>query len=94
LVKTFPIVYALMTSKKQGLYKQIIDHVNEVAEDIAGQKLNPSFVMSDFEMAILAVMSSSFPNARVRGCWFHFCQAIYKYAQKLGLKALLNNNEQ
>ena len=60
--------------KKQGLYEAIIDHVNSWAEKTCGQKLNPEFIMSDFEIAILSAMSTRFPSSRVRGCWFHFCQ--------------------
>lgn len=31
-------------------------------------------------------MASAFPNARPRGCWFHYGQAIFPKAQELGLQ--------
>ena len=39
----------------------------------------------DFERATWKAMKIVFPSVKVFGCGFHFCQAIFKRIQKLGL---------
>jgi hypothetical protein len=63
-----------MTSKKQGLYEQVLDVIIHLAQALFGKAIQPEFVMSDYEIAILSAMSLKFPTARIRGCWFHYCQ--------------------
>ena len=65
-----------MTSKKQGLYEEVINLVMKCVRKKAGYAPQPDLVMSDFELAILNAMASRFPNSRVRGCWFHFAQVV------------------
>jgi hypothetical protein len=74
--KTFPIAYVLMTSRKQSLYEKVFDCVIASAEEYAGRKPNPELAMSDYETGLLNAMSSRFPGARVRGCWFHYAQVL------------------
>ena len=61
-----------MTTKKQRLYEEIIYFVVNLAEEMFDEKIQPSLIMSDFEVAILSAMASKFPTARVKGCWFHY----------------------
>ena len=42
--------------------------------------------MVDFEIAVLNAVRGSFPNSALKGCFFHFCQAIYRKVQSLGLQ--------
>ncbi|KRX73571.1 hypothetical protein T4E_9206, partial [Trichinella pseudospiralis] len=37
--------------------------------------LNPDTIICNFETALIIVIQGYFPNARVHGCYFHFCQA-------------------
>ena len=63
-----------MTTKKQRLYEEIIYFVVNLAEEMFDEKIQPSLIMSDYEVPILSAMASKFPTARVKGCWFHYCQ--------------------
>ncbi|KRX33130.1 hypothetical protein T05_6948, partial [Trichinella murrelli] len=37
--------------------------------------LNPETIICDFETALIPAIRGYFPNTRVQGCYFHFCQA-------------------
>ncbi|KZS01973.1 Uncharacterized protein APZ42_001168 [Daphnia magna] len=86
----FPVVYVLMTTKRQALYQVVFDRLMKIiAEEVQGNGFLVESLISDFETAILNVMQASFPNSRMMGCWFHFgqfnhdnimSQAIYRYA--------------
>ncbi|KZS05357.1 Uncharacterized protein APZ42_031479, partial [Daphnia magna] len=86
----FPVVYVLMTTKRQAFYQVVFDRLMEIiAEEVPGNGFLVESLISDFETAILNVMQASFLNSRVMGCWFHFgqfnhdnimSQAIYRYA--------------
>ncbi|KAL8590463.1 hypothetical protein ACOMHN_011676 [Nucella lapillus] len=45
----------------------------------------PQRLMTDFEMGVIAAIRISFPMADVRGCFFHFAQAVWRKVQALGL---------
>ena len=47
--------------------------------------LNPPTLMLDFESGVLPTLRQHFPNATVKGCNFHFTQAIWRRVQLLGL---------
>ena len=66
-----------MTKKNQRLYEEVIDYVIHLAEELFEKKIQPRFIMSDYELAILRAMTSKFPTARVKGCWFHYCQVCH-----------------
>ena len=42
--------------------------------------------MADFEKASTNALIYHFPYVVIKGCWFHFKKAIFKYAVKIGLK--------
>ena len=44
-------------------------------------------VMLDFELAAQKALRQAFGNqVTIKGCWFHFCQAILTNLGKIGLK--------
>ncbi|KRX11788.1 hypothetical protein T07_14170 [Trichinella nelsoni] len=42
--------------------------------------LNPQTIICDFETALIPAIQGYFPNTRVQGCCFHFCQAVHRKA--------------
>lgn len=48
--------------------------------------MNPHTAMSDFELASRSAIKFHFPNVNLKGCWFHFKQAVNRKVIKLGLK--------
>ncbi|XP_039305176.1 uncharacterized protein LOC120357766 [Solenopsis invicta] len=41
--------------------------------------------MMDYEKASMNAVHEQFPHASLRGCWFHYCQAVLKKWKRLGL---------
>lgn len=49
--------------------------------------------MSDYERAMRNALRTVYPNCKIIGCWFHFCQAIGKHCKKIGgLNAKLDSD--
>ena len=42
---------------------------------------NPQTIMLDFEKAVLNVLSNSFPQVSLSGCYFHPRQSIHRQMQ-------------
>lgn len=51
---------------------------------------NPQIIIADFELAFLNAAKEMFPNARVKGCLFHFTQSSWKQTVLRGLKRQYN----
>lgn len=73
-----PVVYILMTGKTEELYFEAIQQVIRLSD----WNLDPGHVSCDFEAAFINTLRQQFPDADIRGCYFHFCQAILRYLKK------------
>ena len=78
--RVIPCIYALLPNKQQTTYARFFDVL------LDGDRLQPQTVMVDFEIAVLNAVRGSFPNSTLKGCFFHFCQAIYRKVQSLWLQ--------
>jgi hypothetical protein len=86
--KPRPIVFALMTSRTEQMYLELFrfcrDHLGIIAR--AG--------MFDFECQVRKAFQRIYVNAVVFGCYFHYCQAIWRNARKhLGSIVMKSNRE-
>ncbi|KRX32725.1 hypothetical protein T06_12423, partial [Trichinella sp. T6] len=43
---------------------------------------------------LIPAIQGYFPNTRVQGCYFHFCQAVHRKVGELGLKTRYRTEEQ
>ena len=50
-----------------------------------GSNLKPIRVMQDFARALMKATLEVFPDAQIKGCFFHFCQCLWRKLQGLGL---------
>lgn len=80
--KVIPLVYALLPNKSKKTYITLLNQLLELEAN-----LKPVSVMSDFEKASICAFEETFPGVRIRGCFFHFHQAIYRKIQQLGMKS-------
>lgn len=55
-------------------------------------KLEPMEIMTDFEEGMRKSIKIVYPNAVLRGCWFHYIRAIQRKCMKLGMFKLLQRN--
>lgn len=91
--KAFPLVFALLTRKHTDLYLKMIGLIIKRCEDI-DVVLAPVYIMSDFELPAMNAFRMYFPTAECKGCYFHFCQALWRKWDELGLggKAIYKDN--
>ena len=74
------------------MYNKVFIVIKEYAN---GKFVNiePKRIICDFEKSLLNSLSISFPTTKITGCYFHYCQAIYRKIQKFGLGNVYNNNK-
>ncbi|CAF1152382.1 unnamed protein product, partial [Brachionus calyciflorus] len=87
-----PHFHAFMLKKNEETYREAIEFLKDLAIS-KNITLNPNRIMADFERASTNAMIYHFPNVIIKGCWFHFRQAIFKRAVKIRLKQFYAKNE-
>jgi hypothetical protein len=78
-------VYALTARRTTRVYKEIFKKLNELAAN-HNLELNPEIIVSDFEMSSIQAAKQTYVTVESRGCYFHFRQAIFRKAAKLGIR--------
>ncbi|CAF1122404.1 unnamed protein product [Brachionus calyciflorus] len=73
----YKTVTFLLIGKSTSLYLKALEKLKDSCTKI-GIKLDPNFIMSDFEHAILNAFKKAFPEADSKGCYFHFIQSLWK----------------
>ena len=77
---TEPLVYCLMRNKTKEKYEELFAALKNL-----NAMLDPHEITTDFEIAAIEALKSSFPNANIKGCFFHFAQANWRKIQSVGL---------
>ncbi|CAD6239584.1 GSCOCG00012555001-RA-CDS [Cotesia congregata] len=75
-----PVLWSLMSRKTKCCYAPVIDHFKR-----CGPHLQVLSITTDYEMGLKKVCQRFYPNARSKGCYFHFMQALIKKSKDLGL---------
>ena len=90
--QVIPLIFILMTHKSYQLYCDIFLYIKNLLEKysikIDFSKIN---IMMDFEKASLKAIKTIFPDANLRGCYFHFIKALWNKARKEGLIKKIKN---
>ena len=77
--RIFPMVYVLMTSRSEEIYKRLFEELFELGEQDGeqdDQDLSPPIIITDFEQAVINAVQSEFPESTHKGCFFHLCQNL------------------
>lgn len=77
--------------KTQVGYQRLFDVLHAKMMN-AGLLWAPQFFISDFEPAILNSARIAFPGITILGCYFHFCQCLWRQVQALGLAGTFRQN--
>ncbi|XP_021706655.1 uncharacterized protein LOC110678299 [Aedes aegypti] len=88
---TFPLVYVLMTSKSEELYRKVFQTLNDIGDDLEIQ-FKPDVILSDFEKAIVNASKTEFKDSKHNACFFYLSQNMWKHVQHLGLTKDMNND--
>lgn len=66
-----------MHSKRKEAYVEVL---RRIKQELPGLTI-PAY-MGDYDRAMRDAVAAEFPEARIYGCWFHFSQALTKYASR------------
>lgn len=83
---SFPVCFVLSVNRVTSMYESVFKHLKE---EIG---LRPVMMMTDFEQSARNGFASVYPNVLLKGCYFHFCQAIIKNVKDLKLGSSYNND--
>ena len=78
-----------MTSRAQHLYLAVFQKIKELNSNV-----HPRILMCDFEQPIRSAFTECFGHdSAVRGCYFHFTQAVLKKVSKMHLSGIYRQSE-
>jgi len=83
--QVFTLCMCLLTGRTVGHYRQLLQHVKERIRNATGHRLRPTRVICDFENALMIALETELVNTQICGCYFHFCQSLWRKIQELGL---------
>lgn len=79
-----PLLYCLLTRKTELIYRTLFEKLQQKSDNL-GLVINWGVFHCDFEAALMNAVLEIFPEATIAACLFHFCSAIWKKLQALGL---------
>ncbi|KAG0721035.1 hypothetical protein GWK47_047272 [Chionoecetes opilio] len=80
-IKQVPLIQVLMTRRTIGDYSAVLEATKaRLPADVSLQS-----VMMDFETAVWTSFGRIYPDLQLRGCSFHWTQAVWKRIQLYGL---------
>ena len=74
------LVFALLPNKRRATYESFFTELKNITN------LNPTSIVTDFELATIQASRAVFPNSRNSGCFFHLSQNVYRKIQENGLQ--------
>ena len=83
--RRIPLVFALMTNKATGDYVRLLQLVRRYVRRATGRPFDPELIVTDYELGMINAVGMELPNTTHVGCFFHFCQAIFKKVKEYGL---------
>lgn len=87
----FPFVYILLPNKSEKTYSKMFDELKNAATRL-GYIFQPNTIMVDYELAVINASRKAFPNVTVKGCLFHYNQALWQNFSELGLSIYKNDS--
>ncbi|XP_046361313.1 uncharacterized protein LOC124138621 [Haliotis rufescens] len=86
-----PLVYFLLPNKSHETYTTAFRLLKTETERLH-LNLQPQILQIDFEKAVANAALAVFDNIQIRGCYFHFSQALWRRIQHLGLVSRYKND--
>jgi len=90
--RVVPFVFVLMQNRTIGHYRQVFAHIKRRYQRITNANLAPNNIVVDFELGMITAVETEFPQSSIRGCFFHFCQSIWRRVQQEGLARHYDRN--
>jgi hypothetical protein len=80
-----PLCFCLSTGKSVAQYRHIIHELCRKIREQTRIRWRPATVVCDFEVSLISALQTELPGVRVRGCYFHFSQSLWRRFSSLGL---------
>lgn len=80
-----PLAYFLLADKSQATYARMFALLCSYATSRGLTPFQPPKFQLDYEIAAIAAIREAFPAALIKGCNFHFTQALWRKVQRVGL---------
>ena len=88
-----PVVWALLPNKSKATYIEMFTAVQRALVEKHGNNGQSRSFLVDFELAAIDAIGTVFPESRVKGCTFHFRQALMRHAADEGLRTAYVNQD-
>ena len=88
LEKMVPVDYILMQRRTYEAYDEVLGQLKRIAQSY-GIELAPLVCLTDFERAARKALKFHFPSVQLRGCYFHFKQAVGRWIFNNGYKIII-----
>jgi len=70
----------------------VLHHVKSQIRRLVHGRWRPQRVAVDFEQSLMIAIQTELPGALVSGCYFHFCQSLWRHMQDVGLTIQYREN--
>lgn len=84
--QSYPLVYVVLTVKSHTIYSAIFAYLREQIPET----LSPSNIFSNYDSDMISALSMTFPEATVRGYYFHYTSAVL---HRMRLLKMLKQNK-
>ncbi|XP_049867236.1 uncharacterized protein LOC126367652 [Pectinophora gossypiella] len=91
--KILPVLYCFLMDKSEETYMAFFQALKEYAMEFE-YILNPQYILTDYEMAVINTVKIEFPDAEHKGCLFHLGQNVWRKIQSSGLQSLYGSNSE
>ena len=86
--KQVPLLFALMSGRRQCDYRAVL----QAAIDLLPSPPEVRSITLDFETALWNMFRDLLPSVSLKGCLFHWTQALWRKVQELGLEPPYRND--
>ena len=88
---SIPIAFIYMSRRRKIDYLEVFREIIEIVKRNSGEKPKVRKIMADFEIALWQAIrklksEGDLPDVRMKGCFFHFCQAVFRKVMTFNLK--------
>jgi len=79
------LFWALLPNKSQATYQEIFGAIRDCFVATFGDVGRSRVFLADFELAAINALKNAFPQSTVKGCTFHFHQAVMRRVQTVSI---------